>query len=275
MNADLKIFRVVLPSSITSLSILCGLFAIFNVLLGRQNQGTYTVSCWLIIVAALIDGVDGKVARMTHSSSPFGIQYDSIADVITFGVAATVVLFQQVFAALVEASPAYYLIPVLFLLCGAIRLARFNVTATTGAKKCFRGLPAPTAASAIMGLFLFSHALETIYGVPLSPAFKVRLAVLWTLLVSLLMVSVVEYSVTARFFLGEMRQHWFRTLVNAFILIDLVAGYVLFDDAGTAFFLLGAFYVGYHLWLAGVRLLKRNLSGTAPAANPAAPIDGP
>lgn len=268
MNVDLKIFRVVLPGSITSLSILCGLFAIFNVLLDRQNQHTYTVSCWLIIAAALIDGIDGKVARLTHSSSPFGIEYDSIADVITFGVATTVVMFKQAFAELVDASPAYYLIPVLFLLCGAIRLARFNVSATVGAKKCFRGLPAPTAASSIMALFLFMYALETVYGVPLPPAFKVRITVFWTLMVSLLMVSVVEFSITARFFLAEMRKHWFRTLVNVLILVDMVAGYILFDDAGTAFFLLGAFYIGHHLWLAGWRLLKRDVYRGTEAAAP-------
>jgi CDP-diacylglycerol---serine O-phosphatidyltransferase len=255
MNVDLKSFRLVLPSSITSLSILCGLFAIFQVLVGTANHGTYTVSCWLIIVAGLIDGIDGKVARLTNSSSEFGIQYDSIADIITFGVAGTVVIFRQVVADLVAISPAYYLIPVIYLLCGAIRLARFNVTATTGAKKCFYGMPAPTAAISVMALFLFMHALENIYGVPLSEALKVRVSVFGVLLVSLLMVSRVEFSIFARFFFIENRKHWVRFAFNVLIVGYMVAGYVLFDDAGTAFFLLGVFYIGYHLTLAAGRRL--------------------
>jgi CDP-diacylglycerol--serine O-phosphatidyltransferase len=263
VNVDLKIFRLALPSSITSLSILCGLFAIFQVLVGTANQGTYTVSCWLIIVAGLIDGIDGKVARLTNTSSEFGIQYDSIADIITFGVAATVIIFQQVVADLVDASPAYYLIPVIYLLCGAIRLARFNVTATTGMKKCFYGMPAPTAAISVMALFLFLHALENIYGVPVPDAFKVRVSVFGVLLVSLLMVSRIEFSIFARFFFIGNRKHWFRFALNVLIVGYMVAGYVLFDDAGTAFFLLGVFYIGYHLTLAAGRRLAANGGGSA------------
>jgi CDP-diacylglycerol--serine O-phosphatidyltransferase len=269
MNVDLKSFRLVLPSSITSLSILCGLFAIFHILVGQANQGTYTVSCWLVIVAGLIDGIDGKVARLTNSSSDFGIQYDSIADIITFGVAGSVVIFRQVVADRVGTSPAYYLIPVIYLLCGAIRLARFNVTATTGAKKCFYGMPAPTAAISVMALFLFMHALENIYGVPLSAALKERVAVFGVLLVSLLMVSRVEFSIFARFFFIDNRQHWVRSVCNALIVCYMVVGYILFDDAGTAFFLLGVFYVGYHLTLAAQRRFGKHAkrsSGSAAAS---------
>ena len=265
MNVDLKMFRLALPSSITSLSILCGLFAIFQILIGPSNQGTYTVSCWLVIVAGLIDGIDGKVARMTNSTSEFGIQYDSIADIITFGVAGSVVIFRQVVADLVGTSPAYYLIPVIYLLCGAIRLARFNVTATTGAKKCFYGMPAPTAAITVMALFLFMHALEHIYGVPMSAAFKVRLSVFGVLLVSLLMVSRVEFSIFARFFFIDNRRHWIRFVGNTLIVGYMVAGYILFDDAGTAFFLLGVFYIGYHLTLAARRRLEQRVAGESDA----------
>src|SRR3989339_847285 len=186
---DVSKYRIVLPGTITGVSILAGLFAIFFVIIGRDKNGYYTLSCWLIIFAGIFDGLDGKVARLTRSSSEFGIQFDSIADVITFGTAASVVLFKQAFAERVADSPAYYLVPIIFLLCGAIRLARFNTTATTGAKKCFYGLPIPAAASAIMGLFLFFYALENIYGLSLSDEFKTRVTVFYTLLVSCLMVS--------------------------------------------------------------------------------------
>jgi CDP-diacylglycerol---serine O-phosphatidyltransferase len=255
MGMNIKKFKIILPGAITSISILCGLFAIFFSIMGHDNAGTYTASCWLIIFAAIIDGVDGKVARLTNSSSDFGIQYDSIADIITFGTATSVVLFKQIFADLVEFSPAYYLLPIIYLLCGSIRLARFNTTATTGAKKCFYGLPIPSAAGTLMSLLLFFHALETIYGVPLSDALKTRVTVFYTLLVSVLMVSLVEHDITSRFFFGEIRKHWLRSIINFLIALYLIVGYILFDDAGTACFLVAAFYIFYSLGLAFRRFI--------------------
>lgn len=257
MNVDLKSFRWALPSTITSLSILCGSFAMFQLLMGSCNEGFYTVASWLIIVAALIDGVDGKVARLTNTSSEFGIQFDSMADIITFGVATSLLVFRHTIAPQVGTSPAYYLIPLIFLLCSAIRLARFNTTATTGSKKGFVGMPAPSAASSVAALYLFYYAAENIYGLTLPEGFKLRFAVAWVLMVSLLMVSRVEFSIVARFFWIGNRKHWFRFSVNVLIVAYMILGYIFFDDAGTAFFLLGCFYVAYHL----ARAAKRRFIG--------------
>ncbi len=249
-RVDIKKYKIVLPSMITSISILCGLFAIFLCISNNEDGGWFTVSCWLLIIAAMMDGLDGKVARLTKTSSEFGIQYDSIADVITFGVAATVIIFKQIYLLQVEANPIFYLFPILFLLCGAIRLARFNTTATTGAKKGFYGLPIPAAACSIMSLFLFFHWAEQhpypIPGIPLhlppfSEDFVLRISSLSIVLVSFLMVSLIKYDVSVDFFFGEIRQHKIRSLINL-----LIFG-TLFFYPSLAFFLISVFYIFYCL----------------------------
>lgn len=258
---DIKKYKIALPSLITSISILCGLFAIFLAIGGHEDGGWFTTSCWLIIIAAITDGVDGKVARLTKTSSEFGIQYDSIADIITFGAAASVVIFKQMYLAQVEAAPIYYIFPVLFLLCGAIRLARFNVTATTGAKQCFYGLPIPTAASGMMALFLFFHWVEQtpnpIPGLPiqLTPFAEetvLHITTLYLVLVSLLMVSLIKYDISGRFFFGDIKKHWFRSLINL-----CIVG-VLFFYPSLAFFLISVFYIFYGLIRALLGLARRN-----------------
>jgi len=256
---DLSRFKIVLPGAITSISILCGLFALiltYNDALIAKHGGWLVVSCWLIIFAAVIDGVDGKIARLTNSSSEFGIQFDSIADVITFGMASTIVLYRQMIKGAVAINPAYYIVPVAFLLAGAVRLARFNVTASTEGKKCFYGLPIPTAAGSVMALFLFFHALEgdisaTLIergfistGIVISDHIKLKTTVVFTLFVSMLMVSTVRYGVSGDFFFGRIIQNKIRSLINLAILV-----FCVFVNAGAAFFLMSLFYIFYHIFM--------------------------
>ncbi|MBL8025608.1 MAG: CDP-alcohol phosphatidyltransferase family protein [Fibrobacteres bacterium] len=255
---DLSKYKIVLPGAITSLSILCGLFAVifaFNEDLIAHHGGWLVVSSWLVILAAMIDGIDGKIARMTNSSSEFGIQYDSIADVVTFGMASTIVIYRQIIMDAVVNNPAYYIIPIIILLCGAIRLARFNTTASTSGKKCFYGLPIPAAAGTMMALFLFLSALETgfdIDGFPsivLSTAAKLRITVIFALVVSILMVSTVKFSITHSFLFADIPKNKIRFGITLLIFL------VLFINAGTAFFLISVFYIIYHILAA---LFKKN-----------------
>jgi len=259
-RVDIKKYKIVLPGMITSASILCGLFAIFLAINNLEDNGWYTVSCWLIILASIIDGLDGKVARLTNTSSEFGIQYDSIADVSTFGVATSVVLFKQIYLTQIDANPIYYVFPVLFLLCGAIRLARFNTTATTGAKNCFYGLPIPTASGAVVSLMLFFHWVEqnphpipglSLQILPFSEGMVLRIASIYTVLVSFLMVSLIKYDVSGYFFFGEIKKHWFRSIMNVLIVLTL------FVYPSLAFFLMGVFYVFYGLVRFFTGLLNR------------------
>ncbi len=240
---DFQKYRIVLPNMVTSLSILAGLFAIFFTF-NEPANGYFTLSCWLIIYATMLDGIDGKVARLTNSSSEFGVQYDSMADVITFGVAATVVIFKQIFINHISHNAAFYVFPVFFLICGAVRLARFNCTASPKGKKGFIGLPIPVAAGAIVSLFLFFDGWDMFivpqFGVPILPEeVKLRLTIGYILLVSILMVSHVKYDITFHFFLHDSSKHKVRTAINLLILA------LAFWHPGFGFYAVSSFYIIY------------------------------
>jgi len=131
--------KIIFPSTITTFAMVFGFIAI---ILATKNQIT---AGYMVMIAIIMDGLDGKVARFTNTASEFGIQYDSLSDLIAFGVAPCVIyyhfyLHQQV------TDQVYYLLPIMYLVCGAVRLARFNVTASIYGKSFFTGLPIPAAA---------------------------------------------------------------------------------------------------------------------------------
>ena len=127
-----------LPNMITTLSMFFGFLAIVWAV-----QSRYETSGMAILLAALMDGLDGKVARLTNTASEFGVQYDSLADMVAFGLAPTFLLWQwqlQHFGRLGVAAAFIYTA------CGALRLARFNISNTAVGKCFFIGLPIPAAA---------------------------------------------------------------------------------------------------------------------------------
>lgn len=132
--------KIIFPSLITSFSMICGFAAIL-----LASDGRIITASYLILVAAFLDGLDGKVARLTNTASEFGIQYDSMADLVSFGV-APVVIYYRFFLYQRGTEQMFVLLPIMFLLSGAIRLARFNVTASIYGKDYFTGMPIPTAA---------------------------------------------------------------------------------------------------------------------------------
>ena len=153
--------RITLPNLFTLGSIFCGVSAIFYCI-----DGFNTVisdpgrAAWLLIAAALLDGIDGKVARISQGTSRFGVELDSLADVISFGVAPMVLVYTLKPFGDLTWAPC-----MLFLMCGAIRLARFNVM-THGRvsdlgessgydKEDFLGLPIPVAALAVAAYVIF------------------------------------------------------------------------------------------------------------------------
>lgn len=151
-----------LPSLITSLSMFCGLMAILNVLNVAEGPEAethlYVTSCWLILAAAVLDLLDGLVARLTRSESLFGAQLDSLADVVAFGVAPAVLIYTRMTNLenrhLAEGTATFYAI------CGALRLARFNVQKTNVEKKSFTGMPIPAAAGTVVSGFLFFQRID-------------------------------------------------------------------------------------------------------------------
>ncbi len=135
-----------LPNLLTTIGLLSGFYSIVQTL-DRQ----FTFAAIAILVSCLFDMLDGRVARLTHTSSKFGVEYDSLSDVIAFGVAPGILVYVW---ALRGFGNFGWLAAFLFVACGAVRLARFNIQVDTVQKKSFLGLPIPAAAAAIAGCVL-------------------------------------------------------------------------------------------------------------------------
>ncbi len=140
----------ILPNLFTTGSLISGFYSIV-----KTMNGDYRVAAWFILVAAIFDGLDGKVARLTGTTSKFGVEYDSLADLVAFGVAPGVLMYSW---ALKPFGKLGWLAAFLYVVCGALRLARFNVQVTTVESKRFVGLPIPAAAAMVAAsVLLFFH----------------------------------------------------------------------------------------------------------------------
>jgi len=168
-----------LPNMFTSASLFCGFFAIIAAI-----QGRYESAAIAILVSCLLDGLDGRIARLTHSTSLFGTEYDSLSDLVAFGVAPGILVFQW---ALEPFGRLGWLACFMFVICGALRLARFNVQKNTIDPSFFKGLPIPAAACFIASLVLFTTAMG---GLPES---RHILIIVLVYLLSFLMVSSIRY----------------------------------------------------------------------------------
>jgi len=136
-----------LPNFLTASSIFVGVLSLIE-----GSKGHFTQAAWLILLALLFDGLDGRVARLTNTTSRFGVEFDSLADIISFGIAPAMLVYFYV--------GQYYgrfgiLLSALYVIFGAVRLARFNVTTAQNDPNVFIGLPIPTAAVALATSLLF------------------------------------------------------------------------------------------------------------------------
>lgn len=143
----------ILPNLLTSGCLVGGFYAIV-----AAFNGDYIIAAIAIMIAFFFDGIDGRVARLTKTTSRFGMEYDSLADLVAFGVAPGILVFSW---ALQPFGRFGWLAAFLYVACGALRLARFNVQADTMESRFFRGLPIPMAASMIAAsVFLLHHLGE-------------------------------------------------------------------------------------------------------------------
>ncbi len=150
----------------------------------------FGIAAVAILVSTLLDGLDGKVARMTKAGSEFGVQMDSLADLVAFGVSPALLIFLWQTQSFGRVGVACSF---LFLACGALRLARFNVHTLRGTqqnKKSFVGLPAPAAACMLATLVLFSATLSEAF----TETFVAPFSLVFISLLALLMVSNVSYA---------------------------------------------------------------------------------
>lgn len=137
----------ILPNTLTLCGMFCGFFAILT-----SFKGNYVYAAWAIMVANIFDGLDGWVARLTNTTTRFGIELDSLSDLVAFGVAPAVLIYSwglQPFGRLAWGAAFLYA------MSGALRLARYNVQMGSTESKAFTGLPIPAAGTVIATLVLF------------------------------------------------------------------------------------------------------------------------
>jgi CDP-diacylglycerol--serine O-phosphatidyltransferase len=169
----------ILPNLFTTGSLFAGFYSMVASL-----NGNFEIAALWIFASAVFDGLDGKVARMTGTTSKFGVEYDSLADLVSFGVTPGLMMYAW---ALKPFGRLGWLAAFLFVVCGALRLARFNVQVNTVESKRFVGLPIPAAASMVSATVLLFHH----FGWPSS--YK-RLAIIVLIyLLAFLMVSSFRY----------------------------------------------------------------------------------
>ena len=139
---------VILPSGLTLANLFCGVFAIIS-----ASRGQFDFAGLLIVLGGVADALDGRVARATGSGSRFGSELDSLVDVISFGLAPALIMY----FAVLNRDGWEWLIPFLYVVCAAIRLARFNVEQAGRAKRYFHGLPSPAAGLTLATYYWFSQ----------------------------------------------------------------------------------------------------------------------
>src|SRR3989441_13315825 len=141
-----------LPSLLTTGNLFCGFFAMLLTVEARYTEATLA-----IFVAMIMDMLDGRVARLMKATSQFGVEYDSLADVVSFGVAPAFLLYS--FALRDLGRPAWFA-AFLFVICGALRLARFNVITGSTDKRDFIGLPIPAGAAGACSVVILVQGEE-------------------------------------------------------------------------------------------------------------------
>lgn len=167
-----------LPNLITTGSLFAGFYAIIT-----SMNGQPLTACLAIFLAMLLDGADGRIARMTGTQSAFGAQYDSLSDLVAFGVAPALVAFSWGLSALGQLG---WVAAFAYMACAALRLARFNVDGEEGS---FTGLASPAAA----GVIVFSIWVALEQGIAQPPIFVALIFAVLTIAAALLMVSNYEY----------------------------------------------------------------------------------
>jgi CDP-diacylglycerol--serine O-phosphatidyltransferase len=181
------------------LNVLPSLFSLTNLFFGFMSvlltfHGRYRGAAALIIIAALMDGLDGLVARATHTPSDFGIELDSLADAVSFGLATSILIY---YWGMEMAGPPAVFFSFVFLTAGVLRLARYNVRSHVPSdRKHYQGLTVPSAA-------MFMAAVVNFHPVPLAARESGFLVAVLTLVISLFMVSTFPYRNFVKAFMGR------------------------------------------------------------------------
>jgi CDP-diacylglycerol--serine O-phosphatidyltransferase len=194
----------VLPTLFTVGNLFCGYLSIWC-----SIRGTFELAAALVIAAGVLDALDGRIARLTHSTSKFGEEYDSLADLVSFGVAPAVLAYSW---GLADFRRLGWMVSFLFVVCGSMRLARFNIQTHVVDKRYFVGLPIPAAAGSIATIVLATPERLV------SRVWMGGLLAL-TILLSYLMISTIRYRSFKDLDLRRRRPAWILPAIALFFAI--------------------------------------------------------
>lgn len=234
-----------LPNLFTTAALFSGFYSII-----ASMNAHFAVAAIAIYVAMVLDGMDGRVARLTGTATAFGAQYDSLSDAVSFGLAPALLIYAFCLQALEGAGPVWakigWLVVFFYAATTALRLARFNARAGTVGKRYFQGLPSPAAAALIAGMVWFSVSQgypARVYAIP---------ALVITVLAGVLMVSNLGY-----YSFKELRLNR-RLAFPTVLLIPLLFILVTLSPPGVLFGVFLIYAVSAPLWWF-VRLYRRYL----------------
>lgn len=230
--------RVVVPSFFTLMNLFCGFLSIVMV-----YEGNLVAGAWLIVLAGMFDVLDGFMARLANATSEFGMELDSICDVVSFGVAPGFLIYSFAFH---ELQIIGILLSALAPICGAIRLARFNVESKVEDLNFFKGLPTPAYAIMLASFFLtFRNRLDWFEGLN-QGVISVLIPVV--ILLSFLMVSTIPFDKIPRFDRKSIKKYKNR-LILLFVYFLII---VIFQDLGLilvfSFFIAKGLVLGLYIF---------------------------
>lgn len=226
-----------LPNLFTTSALFSGFFAVVAAL-----NGSFGAASIAIFIAMVLDGLDGRVARMTNTQSAFGAEYDSLADMISFGMAPSLVAFTWI---LQDVGKTGWVVAFLYVACAALRLARFNVQIGSVDKKWFIGLPSPSAAALVAASVWTFHNFD-------AEAFGFKILMLLVVgAAGVLMVSNIRYY--------SFKDIDLKGPVPFVVLLAIVLGFVVISiEPSVMLLLLFGTYVASGPVLALMRKLRRN-----------------
>ena len=232
-----------LPNMITTAGLFSGFYAIVAAMNGR-----FEAAAVAIFVAMIADGIDGRVARLTNTQSEFGVQYDSLSDMVCFGLAPALVMYEWALQSMISVGWAKlgWLAAFIYTASAALRLARFNAQVATAEKSHFRGLPSPSAAAVLAGLVWVGTDLGLDGETLVYPAFVLTIAM------GLLMVSNIRYY--------SFKEVNFRNRVSfvAILLVVLVYAFASIDPPKVLFTVFLVYAIsGVVYTLVGIRNRRR------------------
>ncbi len=174
------------PNLVTTMALMFGFYSILSAI-----NHDFQRSAICIFVAMLLDGMDGRIARLVGGESAFGEQYDSLSDLLSFGVAPAILIYQWSISTAEHISwlpeRLSWIIPFVYCACAALRLARFNVQIGSTDARYFIGLPSPSAAGTVTGFVWFGHEYQIL------GSNVVVLSILLTLFAGIMMVAPIKY----------------------------------------------------------------------------------